>query len=73
MRWKNDVDNNNNRIRLYCNTHAYIQCHQRRKDKRVEYEVGYLLYTIFEKDLPKRELDDEDIRKIKDELDKRMK
>ena len=43
------------------------------KIKALEYEVGYLLYTIFEKDLPKRELDDEDIRKIKDELDKRMK
>ncbi|PTF09205.1 hypothetical protein BUY41_02495 [Staphylococcus cohnii] len=43
------------------------------KIKALEYEVGYLLYTIFENDLPKRELDDEDIRKIKDELDKRMK
>ena len=43
------------------------------KINALEYEVGYLLYTIFEKDLPKRELDDEDIRKIKDELDKRMK
>ena len=43
------------------------------KIKALEYEVGYLLYTIFEKDLPKRELDDEDIRKIKEELDKRMK
>lgn len=43
------------------------------KIKALEYEVGYLLYTIFKKDLPKRELDDEDIRKIKDELDKRMK
>ena len=43
------------------------------KIKALEYEVGYLLYTIFENDLPKRELDEEDIRKIKDELDKRMK
>ena len=46
------------------------------KDSKIdalEYEVAYLLTTIFEKDLPKRELDDEDIRKIKDELDKRMK
>ena len=43
------------------------------KINALEYEVGYLLYTIFENDLPKRELDDEDIRKIKDELDKRMK
>ncbi|MEX5913842.1 DUF1514 family protein [Staphylococcus ureilyticus] len=43
------------------------------KIKALEYEVGYLLYTIFENDLPKRELDDEDIRKIKDELDKRVK
>ena len=43
------------------------------KIKALEYEVGYLLYTIFENDLPKRELDDEDIRKIKEELDKRMK
>ena len=43
------------------------------KIKALEYEVGYLLYTIFKKDLPKRELDEEDIRKIKDELDKRMK
>ena len=43
------------------------------KIKALEYEVGYLLYTIFENDLPKRELDDEDIRKIKDELDKRIK
>ena len=43
------------------------------KINKLEYEVGYLLYTIFENDLPKRELDDEDIRKIKDELDKRMK
>ena len=43
------------------------------KINALEYEVGYLLYTIFENDLPKRELDDEDIRKIKEELDKRMK
>ena len=43
------------------------------KIKALEYEVGYLLYTIFENDLPKRELDEEDIRKIKEELDKRMK
>ena len=43
------------------------------KINALEYEVDYLLYTIFEKDLPKRELNDEDIRKIKDELDKRMK
>ena len=43
------------------------------KIKALEYEVGYLLYTIFENDLPKRELDEEDIRKIKDELYKRMK
>ena len=46
------------------------------KDTKIdalEYEVAYLLFTIFEKDLPKRELSDEDLRKIKDELDKRMK
>ena len=46
------------------------------KDSKIdalEYEVAYLLTTIFERDVPKRELDDEDIRKIKDELDKRMK
>ncbi|GEQ01970.1 hypothetical protein [Staphylococcus ureilyticus] len=43
------------------------------KIKALEYEVGYLLYTIFEKDLPKRELDDKNIRKIKGESNKRMK
>ena len=46
------------------------------KDSKIdalEYEVAYLLTTIFERDVPKRELSDEDIRKIKDELDKRMK
>ncbi len=43
------------------------------KIKALEYEVGYLLCTIFENELPKRELNEEDIRKIKDELDKRMK
>lgn len=42
----------------------------------LEYEIAYLLFTIFEKDLPKRELSDEDLRKIKkfkDEFNKRMK
>lgn len=46
------------------------------KDMKIdalEYEVAYLLFTIFEKDLPKRELSGEDIRKIKDEFNKRMK
>lgn len=43
------------------------------KIKVLEYEVGYLLYTMFENELPKRELNEENIRKIKDELDKRMK
>lgn len=46
------------------------------KDTKIdalEYQVAYLLFTIFEKDLPKRELNDEDLRKIKDELNKRMK
>lgn len=46
------------------------------KDTKIdalEYEVAYLLFTIFEKDLPKRELSDEDLRKIKDEFNKRMK
>ncbi|AWI45103.1 hypothetical protein BJG88_10300 [Staphylococcus nepalensis] len=46
------------------------------KDMKIdalEYEVAYLLFTIFEKDLPKRELSDEDLRKIKDEFNKRMK
>lgn len=46
------------------------------KDTKIdalEYEVAYLLFTIFENDLLKRELDDEDIRKIKDEFNKRMK
>lgn len=46
------------------------------KDNKIdalEYEVAYLLFTIFEKDLPKRELSDEDLRKIKDEFNKRMK
>ena len=46
------------------------------KDAKIdalEYEVAYLLTTIFERDVPKRELSNEDIRKIKDELDKRMK
>lgn len=46
------------------------------KDTKIdalEYEVAYLLFTIFEKDLPKRELSDEDLRKIKDNLNKRMK
>ena len=46
------------------------------KDSKIdalEYEVAYLLFTIFEKDLPKRELSDEDLRKIKDEFNKRMK
>lgn len=42
----------------------------------LEYEIAYLLFTIFEKDLPKRELSDEDLRKIKkfkDEFNKRTK
>ncbi|WP_336877756.1 DUF1514 family protein [Staphylococcus nepalensis] len=46
------------------------------KDTKIdalEYEIAYLLFTIFEKDLPKRELSDEDLRKIKDEFNKRMK
>lgn len=46
------------------------------KDTKIdalEYKVAYLLFTIFEKDLPKRELSDEDLRKIKDEFNKRMK
>lgn len=46
------------------------------KDTKIdalEYEVAYLLFTIFEKDLPKRKLSDEDLRKIKDEFNKRMK
>ncbi|WP_317137915.1 DUF1514 family protein [Staphylococcus ureilyticus] len=43
------------------------------KIKALEYEVGYLLYTLFGNELPKRELNEEDIRKIKDELNKRMK
>lgn len=43
------------------------------KINALEYEVAYLLFTIFEKDLPKRELSDEDLRKIKDEFNKRMK
>ncbi|MFC1256518.1 hypothetical protein ACFGC5_10250 [Staphylococcus xylosus] len=46
------------------------------KDTKIdalEYQVAYLLFTIFEKDLPKRELSDEDLRKIKDEFNKRMK
>lgn len=46
------------------------------KDTKIdalEYEVAYLLFVIFEKDLPKRELSDEDLRKIKDEFNKRMK
>ncbi|WP_210133770.1 DUF1514 family protein [Staphylococcus sp. GDY8P131P] len=46
------------------------------KDTKIdalEYEVAYLLFTIFEKDLPKRELSDEDLRKIKNEFNNRMK
>lgn len=46
------------------------------KDTKIdalEYEVAYLLFAIFEKDLPKRELSDEDLRKIKNEFNKRMK
>ncbi|MDG0818794.1 hypothetical protein M4L90_02680 [Staphylococcus equorum] len=43
------------------------------KINALEYKVAYLLFTIFEDDLPKRELSDEDLRKIKDEFNKRMK
>lgn len=43
------------------------------KINALEYKVAYLLFTIFEDDLPKKELSDEDLRKIKDEFNKRMK
>lgn len=46
------------------------------KDTKIdalEYEVAYLTHIIFERQIPHRELTDEEIRKIKDEWNKRIK
>lgn len=46
------------------------------KDSRIdalEYEVAYLVIMLFEDNNPKRELSDEDVRKIKDKWDKLIK
>ena len=46
------------------------------KDSKIdalEYEVAYLTHIIFERQIPHRELTDEEIRKIKDEWNKRIK
>ena len=46
------------------------------KDTKIdalEYEVAYLVMMLFENKNPKRELSEEDIRKIKDKWDKLIK
>lgn len=46
------------------------------KDTKIdalEYEVAYLTHVLFEKQIPHRELTDEEIRQIKDAWNKRIK
>jgi hypothetical protein len=46
------------------------------KDTKIdalEYEVAYLTHIIFERQIPRRDLTDEEIRQIKDAWDKRIK
>ncbi|PTI39056.1 hypothetical protein BU055_02035 [Staphylococcus succinus] len=46
------------------------------KDTKIdalEYEVAYLTHMLFEKQIPHRELTDEEIRQIKDAWNKRIK
>lgn len=46
------------------------------KDTKIdalEYEVAYLTHMLFEKQIPHRDLTDEEIHKIKDAWDKRIK
>lgn len=46
------------------------------KDTKIdalEYEVAYLVMMLFEDNNPKRELSDDDVRKIKDKWDKLIK
>lgn len=43
------------------------------KINALEYEVAYLTHVLFEKQIPHRELTDEEIRQIKDAWNKRIK
>lgn len=46
------------------------------KDTKIdalEYEVAYLTHIIFERQIPRRDLTNEEIRQIKDAWDKRIK
>ncbi|MBU7217618.1 hypothetical protein [Staphylococcus gallinarum] len=46
------------------------------KDTKIdalEYEVAYLTHIIFERQIPRRDFTDEEIRQIKDAWDKRIK